>query len=248
MTRAVTGVRAPVAASVALALGVALLLGGCVPDDSGASGAGAPTATAATDAATGVGPDGNAVPESAPPTPGAAPGNAAGTPDVPRSDAALGSVDTAPTVPPARVEVPELGIDVSVVAEGLDDAGALALPADPAVASWYRWGPSPWGAGGAEGATVIASHVDSLEYGLGQFARLAAAPAGATVSVTADDGRVAAFAVQTVEVLDKTAIDWNRVFDRSGPPRLVLITCGGDFDYDTGHYLSNVVVTAVPIA
>ena len=36
------------------------------------------------------------------------------------------------------------------------------------------------------------------------------------------------------------------VFVQDGPARLVLITCGGDFDYDTRHYLSNVVVTATP--
>ena len=36
------------------------------------------------------------------------------------------------------------------------------------------------------------------------------------------------------------------VFARSGPARLVLVTCGGPFDAATGHYLDVVVVTAVP--
>ena len=31
-----------------------------------------------------------------------------------------------------------------------------------------------------------------------------------------------------------------------GPPALVLITCGGDFDRSIRRYRSNVVVTAVP--
>lgn len=166
-------------------------------------------------------------------------------PEVPRADASLGAANAAPTVPPARVQVPSLEIDVSIAEEGIDADGALALPAEPDVASWYRWGPSPWS---PAGATVIASHVDSLEYGIGQFARLVDVPEGTVVTVTATDGRIADFTVERVEVLTKTQVDWNSVFDRTGAPRLVLITCGGEFDYETGHYLSNVVVTASPIA
>jgi hypothetical protein len=29
--------------------------------------------------------------------------------------------------------------------------------------------------------------------------------------------------------------------------RLSLITCGGPFDHDSGHYRDNIVVTAVPV-
>jgi hypothetical protein len=37
------------------------------------------------------------------------------------------------------------------------------------------------------------------------------------------------------------------VFDRRGPARLVLVTCGGRFDTTTKHFLDNIVVTAVPV-
>ncbi|MGA1838189.1 class F sortase [Herbiconiux sp. 11R-BC] len=222
---------------VAVFAGLALSLGGCAPAGPASSPAAAPGATPAT-----AGPAGSPTPTSIPDAGGA---TAAAVPRVPLADARLGAVSGAPAVPPTRVEVPALGIDVSVAEEGVDADGALALPADPDVASWYRWGPSPWS---AAGATVIASHVDSLDYGLGQFARLASAPVGTSIRVTAADGRVAVFAVQKVELQQKTQIDWSGVFDRTGAPRLVLVTCGGDFDYDTGHYLSNVIVTAVPAA
>jgi hypothetical protein len=36
------------------------------------------------------------------------------------------------------------------------------------------------------------------------------------------------------------------VFAAGGPPRLVLITCGGAFDRSTRHYADNVVVFADP--
>ena len=39
----------------------------------------------------------------------------------------------------------------------------------------------------------------------------------------------------------------DRWFDRTGAPRLVLVTCGGAFRRDIGHYTDNVVVTAEPL-
>jgi hypothetical protein len=33
-----------------------------------------------------------------------------------------------------------------------------------------------------------------------------------------------------------------------GPPQLVLVTCGGEFDRRTGNYADNVIVTAAPTA
>ncbi len=162
---------------------------------------------------------------------------------MPRVDAGLPA--SAPAVPePARVEVPALGVDVSVVPEGIDDAGALALPEDPGVAAWYEYGPSPFA---DAGSSVIAAHVDSLQYGLGDFAALAGAPAGTEVLVRSADGTTARFAVVSVETTDKTGVPGATVFDRTGAPRLTLITCGGEFDYGAGHYLSNVIVTAAPV-
>ena len=38
------------------------------------------------------------------------------------------------------------------------------------------------------------------------------------------------------------------VFDRTGPARLALITCGGEFDEDLRSYRDNVVVLASPAA
>jgi hypothetical protein len=214
-------------------LAAAVVSGCAATDDRAADGS---ATTSAPTAAGSPSPTPSVVP--APP-----PAPSAPLPDVPRGDADLSANQPPVTIAPVRVEVPSLGIDVDVVAEGLAGDGTLALPADPGVASWYRFGPSPWS---ASGATVIAAHVDSFEYGLGQFARLTDAPAGTVVTVTGDDGSMATFAVAAVELLEKTAVPWASVFDRSGTPRLTLVTCGGEFDYSTGHYLSNVIVTATP--
>jgi sortase (surface protein transpeptidase) len=124
----------------------------------------------------------------------------------------------------------------------VDDAGAMELPEDTADAGWYRFGAAP----GGPGTTVIAAHVDSLVRGLGAFARLRDVPVGASVTVTTADGTVRGYRVERVERTPKTEVPLDLLFDRGGPERLVLVTCGGEFNRSTGHYLDNVIVTALP--
>jgi LPXTG-site transpeptidase (sortase) family protein len=163
-------------------------------------------------------------------------------PDIPRRSAALDEQPVA-APEPVRLEVPALGIDVAVRPVGLDDQGRMGLFDDPAIAAWYRWGPAP---ASAAGSTVIAAHVDSLTYDVLPFARLRDAAPGTEVVVTDAAGERHAYAVQSSQVIEKADVDWDAAFDRSGAPRLTLVTCGGDFDYVNRRYLSNLVVTAVP--
>ena len=46
--------------------------------------------------------------------------------------------------------------------------------------------------------------------------------------------------------IDKEALEADDLFTRTGPARLVLVTCGGEFDADVRSYRSNVVVVADP--
>ncbi len=165
-------------------------------------------------------------------------------PDIPRSSAALADRPPVSAPAPVRLVVAELGIDVPVEAVGLDDQGRMGLPANPAIAAWYRFGSAP---GSATGSTVIAAHVDSLVYDIGPFARLADAPAGTRVEVTTADGVVHAYTLESTAIVPKESVDWSGAFARDGSPRLTLVTCGGEFDYDARRYLANVIVTAVPL-
>ena len=54
--------------------------------------------------------------------------------------------------------------------------------------------------------------------------------------------------MESVQTVTKQDVPWDAIFDRSGPSRLTLVTCGGEFDYDARTYLSNVIVSANPIA
>ena len=49
---------------------------------------------------------------------------------------------------------------------------------------------------------------------------------------------------ETVEQTTKTVIDWSAYFRRDGEPRLVLVTCGGEWDAQRQSYDDNVTVTA----
>jgi len=118
----------------------------------------------------------------------------------------------------------------------------MVLPENPSVAGWYRWSSD---ADAARGTTVLAAHVDSLRWGLGPFVRIRDLPDDAEIVVTADDGARRTYRVDSTERFRKAALP-DRVFDRTGAHRLVLVTCGGTFDPATRTYSDNVVVTARP--
>lgn len=152
---------------------------------------------------------------------------------------------TAPVPAPARLVVADLDVDMAVIGVGTEADGTMTLPASAADAGWYRFGSAP---ASPSGTTVLASHVDTRAEGLGPFARLREAQVGTAVSVTDEDGTVHGYTVSSVDRIAKTNVPLDEVFDRDGPPRLVLLTCGGAWDASIGHYEDNVIVTAVPDA
>ena len=147
-------------------------------------------------------------------------------------------------VPPTRVQVEAAGIDVSVVPVGVQPDGYMELPPDVAIAGWYRFGADP---GSALGTTVISAHVDSLEYGLGPFSQLKTLGVGALITVTSADGAASVYSVESVQSILKDQLPLAEVFDREWSPRLVLITCGGQFNSEQLNYSDNIVVVAVPV-
>ncbi|UJP41516.1 class F sortase [Cellulomonas palmilytica] len=147
-------------------------------------------------------------------------------------------------VAPVRLAVPDVDLDMTVVPVGVLDDGTMEIPEDADEAGWYRFGPAP---ADDDGNTLIAAHVDSRLTGIGPFSRLRDVPSGAPVAVTDADGTVHRYRVTDVESIDKDSAPLDVWFARSGPPRLVLVTCGGTWQEDVGHYSDNVVVTAEPV-
>jgi sortase (surface protein transpeptidase) len=140
---------------------------------------------------------------------------------------------------PVSLTIPAIGVSTSLVQLGLTTAGTLQVPSSTAVAGWYTGSPRP----GQTGAAVIAGHVDS-QAGPAVFFRLRLLQPGQLVYVRRADGSLAVFQVNSVQTYLKTQFPTAAVYNPQPNAQLRLITCGGTFDYATGHYLSNVVVSA----
>jgi hypothetical protein len=146
--------------------------------------------------------------------------------------------------PPLTMRVPALKLDATVAAVGVDaSTGDFDVPPSVDRVGWYRYGPD---LAATAGSIVIAGHVDSAEQGKGAFFKLGSMEPGDRITLSGASG-AKSFKVVGRERYAKTKIPLDKYFARDGALRLTLITCGGPFDAETGHYRDNVVVTATPV-
>jgi hypothetical protein len=186
--------------------------------------------------------------------------------DSPRSEALLGSAlarpsldahslspSEAPTArsarpvpaapgPPVTLTIPSQQVRAGVLPVA-DAGGVLQVPDDPALLGWWT-ASAPVGA--ARGSVVIDGHVDSAAAGPGALFRLGQLRMSDQIVLTTATGLARSYAVIGRRVYRKAAGLPSGIFDATGPPRLVLISCGGPFDRATGSYLDNIVVFAAP--
>jgi sortase (surface protein transpeptidase) len=141
--------------------------------------------------------------------------------------------------PPVSITIPVLGVRAHIIHLGLTKSGELQVPSTTTVAGWYTGSPRP----GAIGSSIIAGHIDSVA-GPGIFYRLGSLRPGDKIYVTEKDHRLAIFSVNSVREYPKIDFPTLRVYGATPTPQLRLITCGGTFDPQTHHYLSNVIVYA----
>jgi hypothetical protein len=143
---------------------------------------------------------------------------------------------------PVSVDIPAIGVNSKLLRLGVNSDGTMQVPSletSASVAAWYKYSATP----GQIGASVIEGHVDSYR-GPAVFFRLGALRPGDTVDVTLADGVTAIFRVTGVREYLKSNFPAKSIYDATGYAALRLITCGGVFDYATGHYLSSTVVFA----
>ncbi|MFJ1804708.1 MULTISPECIES: class F sortase [unclassified Streptomyces] len=144
---------------------------------------------------------------------------------------------------PQRIDIPDLGVQAPVVARGLDAEGGVDPPPfdQAGVVGWYAAGAKP----GARGTALLVGHVDTATRPA-VFYKLSTLKAGETVRVVRDDGKVAEFTVDDVEVIRRDRFDARQAYGprQSDRAELRLITCGGTFDRVSGSYTANVIVSA----
>ncbi|MBX4191929.1 class F sortase [Candidatus Parcubacteria bacterium] len=140
---------------------------------------------------------------------------------------------------PIRLKIPAVGIDANVEDVGISARGAMSVPHLYQDVGWYRYGPAP----GEEGSAVIDGHVDN-GFGLaGVFKHLNEIKAGDEIVVTTTAGDVH-FVVDEVATYDYHQVPTSRIFTEKGDPRLVLITCEGEWVEGEKTYDHRLVIYA----
>lgn len=160
-----------------------------------------------------------------------------------RSDARIKAKEPGALARPVTVIMQSTDIAAPVRPVGVARDGQMEIPPNPRVMGWYRFGAVPGERSG--GSVVLAGHLDSKLFGLGPLARLRDMRPGDPVEVTLADGTRRTYRVTGLERFDRQALP-DFLFSRSGPERLRVITCGGEYDAEAGGYRQNLVVTAVP--
>lgn len=141
---------------------------------------------------------------------------------------------------PARVVIPAIDVDAALVGVGLALDGSMQVP-DFGLAGWYTEGPMP----GHPGPAVIVAHVDSRR-GPDIFHRLDELARGDEIHVLYASGDRVTFRMTSSEQTPKDDLPVDSLWPLTTERLLALVTCGGQFDRSTRHYLDNVIVYASP--
>lgn len=142
---------------------------------------------------------------------------------------------------PVHIQIPTLKVSAPVMELGKNTDGSVQVPPldEHNLAGWYKYGPTP----GQRGSSVILGHVDSYQ-GVSVFFGIKTLRKGDPIAVTLADGAVADFTVDGVQKVYKEAFPTEAVYGHPRYPGLRLVTCGGQFDYQTRNYVDNIIVYA----
>lgn len=140
-----------------------------------------------------------------------------------------------------EIDIPGIGVAAHVITLGDPVGDTLPVPtlAQAQEVGWYQFTAVP----GAAGNAVVVGHVDTYT-SAAVFYDLYLLVRGDLIYVDMGGTRVR-FRVTSVRMVPKDQFPVSQVFGTTGKHLLWLITCGGDFDYATRHYLDNLIVSAV---
>ncbi len=256
---------------MSLALGVALMTGVQLAEARTVTGSGDfVVAASALPAPSPVVPaHASAAPTSSPPTPAMSSADASPTPPAsalttpssaiptapssgaepaapsPESPAPTTPAPTTPAPVPAGIPIgfalPRLDVQAPIDPVGQMD-GELEVPEDIRRLGWWTGSAA---AGGASGTTVLDGHIDSPQ-GRGVFFHLQEVEPDDQVVLTVAGGATVTYRVTERRSYHKADGLPAEVFASTEQPKLVLITCGGRYDFAQASYDDNIVVIAVP--
>ena len=144
------------------------------------------------------------------------------------------------TAIPRGIIVDAAGIDAEIETLSIVD-GTMENPTGPWVVSWYEQSAEL----GEIGNILLAGHVDYWSVGPSVFFNVRDLVEGDQIDLSSESGDSYAYAVTWNEtfLLDELISGgMEEVVATSDEQIVTLITCGGEFDYVNGEYLSRTVV------
>lgn len=149
-------------------------------------------------------------------------------------------------VAPVLFQIPDYGVEAPVEVGAIEN-GVMTDPSGPWVIKWYN----ELGRLGQGTNVVVSGHVDYYTVGPAVLwtVKDPGLAAGQLITMTGEDGSVFQYAVEwsqqfhvatelTPEVIQ------NDIVNHTGYEALTIVTCGGEFDPNTGSYLSRIIVRA----
>lgn len=143
---------------------------------------------------------------------------------------------------PVTIVIEQSGVDADVEVLDIVD-GAMENPTGPWVVAWYQETAQL----GEIGNVVLAGHVDYWDVGPSVFYTVGNLAPGDPIVLTGENGTSYTYAVDSVETIGIEELTSGRTTELIGPVDgqvLTIFTCGGEFDYENGEYLSRTVVRA----
>lgn len=143
---------------------------------------------------------------------------------------------------PVAIQVPTVQIDAKIEVLNIVN-GVMENPTGPWVVSWYQQTAEL----GEVGNVVLAGHVDYWNVGPSVFYNVRNLAEGDQITLTGEDNATFTYAVQsndTYGVQELIGGKLSEVVSPTSNAMLTMLTCGGEFDYVNGEYLSRTVVRA----
>lgn len=147
---------------------------------------------------------------------------------------------------PVHITVENAGINADIVTMGIVN-GVMENPPGPWVVAWYRQTATL----GEPGNVVLSGHVDFWDVGPSVFFNVRDLVEGDVITVAGENEATYDYAVEWSDIFDIDALTSGKLQEVVGSteqPSVTLITCGGEFDYTNGEYLSRMVIRGRLIA
>lgn len=146
-----------------------------------------------------------------------------------------------PGVMPVGVRIDAIDLDAAIEEQHIEN-GVMLNPSGPFVVAWYR---ETGRLGEEKNNVVLAGHLDYWDVGPAIFYDIWKLQPGDRVWVAGKNGVEFVYKVDWVKEYKLADLDSAGIQEIIGPTpteSLTLITCGGEFDYNSGEYESRIVV------